>query len=341
MKLINAKKILRVALFSHTHHIIPEGPEVRRITEKLRSRLKDKLLLFPTWEMGTKHTPHFVESWNMYQHLFPTKCLDILCRGKQIFFFFENGLSFNSTLGLEGHWYYFKSNHNERGPLDIYLSNPNYKKFALHFGYQKEINGKSWDITESEIWYDDKRPFGNFRIWTWQDSFNKMKQIGPDLLTTTTPILDINPLVKSLLPNIFFEIATLQSYANSIRMSRRSRMLLCVFMMDHQDYFAGVGNYIKSEVLYKARIHPNRTLGSLNDQEIVNLFYSSLNVISEAYVCGGLTHGTFLDPDGMTGTFVKLVYKREGLLDQNGYIIKRIKTNDKRSTYIVDELQRI
>ena len=303
--------------------------------------MKDKLLLFPSWIEGTKHTSHFIESWSQYQHLFPTKCLDIICRGKQIFFFFENGLSFNSTLGLEGHWYYFKSNRNERGPLDNYLSNPNYKKFALHFGTQVVINNITFEITDTEIWYDDKRPFGNFRIWTWNDSFAKMKKIGTDLLATTTPILDIHPSVRQLLPSIFFEIATLQSYANALRMPRRSNMLLCVFMMDHQEYFSSIGNYLKAEIFYKARVHPNRTLGSLNDQEIVNLFYSCLNVISEAYLCGGLTHGSFLDPDGMTGTFVKLVYKREGLLDQNGFLIKRIKTKDKRSTYLVEEIQRI
>jgi formamidopyrimidine-DNA glycosylase len=319
---------------------MPEGGECRHITDILRSRLKDKQLFFINWLNDTKYTPYFKQTWPNIKHLFPTKCLDILCRGKQIFFFLENGLSFNSTLGTEGHWYYYKSNHKNRRPLDEYLNNYNYRKFSLHFGHEVVINDTIWEISDIEIHYADMLSYGNFTIGNWNDAFLKMKEIGPDLLAATTPILDIHSTVKRYLPPIFFEVATLENYITAIRNPRRSQMLLCVFLLKHQEYFSGVGNWVKCEVLYRSRLHPNRMLGSLSDQEIQILFLNCLTVISDGYKCGGLTHGTFLDPDGMKGMYKVMIYKREGLPDPNGFLIKRIKTKDGRSSYVVEELQR-
>lgn len=96
---------------------MPEAAEIRRITDKLRTRLKDQSLLFVYWLPNTKYSSHFDQLWPSIKHLFPSKCLDILCKGKQLFFFLENGLAFISGLGMEGHWYYFKAGQ----PLDDYI----------------------------------------------------------------------------------------------------------------------------------------------------------------------------------------------------------------------------
>lgn len=318
---------------------MPEAPEVRRVADKLRTRLKDKSLLFIDWLSGTKYSPVFDQTWPYIDKLFPTTCLEIICRGKQLFFFLENGLALISGLGMEGHWYYFKSNFEEREALNKYVTSTNYPKFCLHFGTQTEVNGVSWHISDTEIWYDDMLSYGNFAIINWADASAKMKKIGPDLLATTQPFADIHPSIQRILPSEFFQPATIQNFTSSIRAPRRSQMLLCVFLLTHQEYFSGIGNWIKSEVLYRARLHPNRVLGSLTDQEIQLLFYTCLNVISQGYQCGGLTHGTFLDPDMQKGSFPVLVYKRENQYDPHGFQIKKIATNDGRSTYVVDEVQ--
>ena len=319
---------------------MPEICEIRRITDKLRNRLKDQILLSINWVIGTKYSSIFDKAWSMYKHLFPTKCLDILCRGKQIFFFLENGVSFISSLGMEGHWYYFKSKQEERQPLDNYLSRTNYRKFCLYFGSQVEIDGTSWLVPDTEIWYDDMLSYGNFKVGNWNDAFSKMKELGTDLLAATTPLTDIHSTVKQYLPTEFFEIATLERFSAAIKMPRRSGMLLCVFLLKHQEIYSGCGNWLLCEVLYMSKLHPNRILGSLSDNDIQTLFFTCLNVISNGYKCGGLTHGTFLDPDMEKGHYQVLVYKREGYYDPNGYLIKRIKVATGRSCFIVEELQK-
>jgi formamidopyrimidine-DNA glycosylase len=267
--------------------------------------------------------------------LFPTICLDIICRGKQIFFFLENGLAFISGLGMEGHWYYFKSLADQQE----YLSKNNYRKLCLHFGKKTNKNGILWCFSETEIWYDDMLSYGNFTITNWAEAFNKMREIGPDLLATTRPFDNIHPVVQKALPSEFFQPATLQLFASAIRSPGRSQMELCRFLME-QKYFSGVGNWVKNEVLYHSRLHPNRVLGSLSDQDIELLFSMCLTILNQGYQYGGVTHGTFLDPDFQKGSYQVAIYKREGQLDSNGYQIKRIATKDGRSSYVVEELQK-
>jgi formamidopyrimidine-DNA glycosylase len=329
--------ILSAIIFIYT---MPEAGEIRRITDKLRSRLKGGLLLFIDWLSNTKYSSNMEQIWPAIKNIFPSTCLEILCRGKQIFFFFENGLAFISGLGMEGHWYYLKSTMGERQSLDDYISNINYRKFCLHFGKCIEQNGVIWSISDTEIWYDDMLSYGNFTITIWANAFNKMKELGPDLLAATKPLNNINPIIQQSLPSEFFQQATLQDFISAIRSSRRSQMLLCVFLLKHQEYFSGIGNYLKSEILYRAHLHPNRILGSLFDHEIELLFSTCLITITQAYECGGLTHGTFLDPDMEKGTFSVYVYNREGQHDQYGFLIKKINTNDGRSSYIVEEIQK-
>lgn len=325
---------------------MPEGPEVRRICDKLRLRLKGKLLLWVNPSTlntpDTKFRPYLETILPQIGHLFPTSCLDIVCRGKQLFFFFENGMAFTSSLGLEGHWYYFDS----FVAAQRYKDTHSHGHVCMNFGRRVEDSGtkRIIHISEIQLWYDDSRHFGNFTITDWKGAIEKMKEFGPDLLATSVPLTDIHPIVQRLLPIEFTTYATLPAFIASIRSSRRKHFPLCQFLMK-PEYFSGIGNYLKSEVLYRARLHPNRTLETLTDQEITNLFSICLTTILQAYQHGGLTHGTFLDPDMQKGTFPVQVYKRDGQLDSNGLQIVRIDTYDQgksskpRGSYIVPQLQ--
>lgn len=318
---------------------MPEGPEVRRITDKLRSRVKGKSLLWLELIQNVssqKYIQSLQPLWTQVQHLFPSTCLDVICRGKQIFFFLENGICMFGGLGMEGHWYYF----DRPEAVQNYLSgtssaqNP-HPKFCLHFGKSREIKGFYWQVSQLQLWYDDKRNFGNFTIGTWSDGFAKMAELGPDLLATRHPFKDLHPIVQKALPPLFFEPVTLDRFRSEIISPRRANMNICKFLMEPK-YLSGIGNYLKSEILYRASISPDRTLASLTEVEINRLFSVTLNTISQAYQCGGLTHGTFLDPDMERGTFQKLVYKRAGEYDAQGRSILYSKEFDGRGTYYVN-----
>jgi len=322
---------------------MPEGPEVRRIVDKIRSRLKGKVLLWITTLPGERSlgkNQDFENYLSQASHMFPTTCLEIICRGKQIFFFFENQVAFISGLGMTGHWYYFSTKQNQ-DRLVQYQTTTNYAKFGLNFGREYQQGNTNLLIADTQLWYDDQLKKGNFTITNWAGAIEKMQKIGPDLLATSHPFNDLHPLIRSLLPPIFFQPVTIELFKQAIRAPRRDQMPLCRFLMN-QEYFAGIGNYLKSEILYRARLNPFAPLSKYSDEQIETLLSMTLRTISHAYQSGGLTHGNFLDPDMEKGTFLIYIYKRAGETDQHGYQIQFAsdkESPDHRSTYYVAELQ--
>lgn len=307
---------------------MPEGPEARQIAEKLRSRIQGLQLLSVSLlrtdrltKSGQSCATHreLITKWPQISHLFPSVCLDVITRGKQIFFFFENGIVFNSGLGIEGHWY---------------LNSPGqYTDFALIFG---SLEGP-FQVEQVRIYYDDQIRYGTLSITHYLTAIEKMfRDYGPDFLNIQHP-QEIDSRVRAVLPSEFFQVPTFDLFWSELSLPRRSRMSLCTFLLSHQEYFSGVGNWILNEVCYLARIHPNRILGSISREEAENVFQSVISVISQGYQSGGLTHGTFLDPNKETGKYQTRVYKK--LNDPLGNQVRKIKLNCGRTGYIVDSLQ--
>jgi formamidopyrimidine-DNA glycosylase len=270
--------------------------------------------------------------------------LEIICHGKQIFFFFENQVAFISRLATHGHWYYFDTRQTPEYLRALqYQNGQHYQKFCLNFGREHTLKNSNTIIcaAEAQLWFDDSRGFGDLTVTDWAGAVDKLTTLGPDLLATAHPFTDLHPIIQSILPQTFFQKATLELFHREIRSPRRNNMPLCRFLMN-QNYFAGIGNYLKSEILYRARINPFVFLGELSDHQISTLFPMVLRTISHAYQSGGLTHGNFLDPDMEKGTFPVYIYKREGQLDPNGYTIRFVNKSespDGRGTYYVPELQ--
>ncbi len=108
-----------------------------------------------------------------------------------------------------------------------------------------------------------------------------------------------------------------------------------------QDVFAGIGNIVADESLWKARIHPRRKIASLKLSEVGNLFKALHYVLKKSIRLGGTTMRDWLRPDRSEGQYYKarLVYQRAGEKCQRcSAIIKRIKVAS-RGTFICETCQ--
>lgn len=109
-------------------------------------------------------------------------------------------------------------------------------------------------------------------------------------------------------------------------------------LMD-QSVFAGIGNYIKSEVLYRARISPWRSTSTLTPTECYTLFEAVCDVLTESYNAGGATLATYKSFAGEGNFGEKLrVYKKK--VDPHLRPVKKETTADKRTTWWVPEVQK-
>lgn len=109
------------------------------------------------------------------------------------------------------------------------------------------------------------------------------------------------------------------------------------FLLD-QKRFSGIGNYLKCEILYRARISPYRVLSSLKLEEIERLRVESLQTIKESFQVGGHTMQDYLNPYGKKGEFICQVYGRA--TDPEGRTVAQVELKDNRTTYWVPELQK-
>jgi formamidopyrimidine-DNA glycosylase len=107
-----------------------------------------------------------------------------------------------------------------------------------------------------------------------------------------------------------------------------------------QSLIAGVGNYIKSDSLWLARISPLRKVEELSDLELSNLNRSIKHIMRESFQSGGATIQTYKSFDGSEDGYTRkfLVYNQEK--DPDGNVVTKETTEDKRSTFWVPEVQK-
>lgn len=283
---------------------MPEGPEVTIVRNFMEKQIKNKYILGIFIDRNSKFVSNGIPGMNYFEG--PVKVLDVTNKGKYIFIQIYNEKTeeiyyIYNHLNMEGKWIL------ERGA---------HSNLWMIIGDNKNKN----NIFEKtfELFFNDTRKFGKFEIITVDEYNNKItKDIGPDLLN---------------------EVVTWEQYYNKFKdiTSRTRTMDIAAFLLQ-QKYFSGIGNYLKSEVLYHARINPFRKLSTLTDNEIYNVYTKSLQLIKLAYYQGGMTIKSFVNPfNNNNGGFRPSVYGQ--LHDPNGYTVVISEQKD-RSTHWVEELQ--
>jgi formamidopyrimidine-DNA glycosylase len=101
-------------------------------------------------------------------------------------------------------------------------------------------------------------------------------------------------------------------------------------LLMHQQVIAGIGNIYANEILFRARLHPNREVSRLRGATIIKLYDTMQTVLREAISCGGSSVKDFFAPDGTEGRYKQhhLVYGKEGQPCPNrcGRIIRRLQS---------------
>lgn len=108
----------------------------------------------------------------------------------------------------------------------------------------------------STLYYNDPRNFGTLTIYTTKKDFEKSwDSLGPDILNT--------------------EVDYEEFYS---RLLKKPKTKLSLALLD-QKLIAGIGNYLRCDILWYTKIHYERTISSLSDDEKVLLYDASINII--------------------------------------------------------------
>lgn len=83
----------------------------------------------------------------------------------------------------------------------------------------------------------------------------------------------------------------------------------------NQNLIAGIGNIYADEILFAARVRPDRTANGLTDKEIKRIYENGNKIIKKAIEYRGTTFNNYVDADGKRGNFMnflRIYSKKEG-----------------------------
>jgi len=108
-------------------------------------------------------------------------------------------------------------------------------------------------------------------------------------------------------------------------------------LLMHQQVIAGIGNIYANEILFRARLHPARLAGHVNEPALRRLYRVMQQVLAQAIKDGGSSVRDFFAPDGSEGRYKRrhLVYGKAGKRCPSGCggIIRRLLGADQRSSF--------
>lgn len=231
-----------------------------------------------------------------------TKVESIDVKGKFMHWRFTNGWALWCTYGMSGGWETTRD--------------PKHCAFELYHRYGGP--GLVLEDCVPGLYFNDQRHFGTLKFVkdpTGGLTKKKLGTLGPDMLNDPP-----------------------DARAFSDRLNGRLDRTIAEALMD-QSVVSGVGNYVKAESLYRARLSPHRRVSSLTLPEKELLRSSILDVMRSAYLAGGATIATYRQVDGSSGGAQRrfAVYGHDK--DPLGNPVTNETTLDGRTTWWVPILQ--
>jgi len=188
-------------------------------------------------------------------------------------------------------------------------------------GYWSETKSKHARLAlhtdESVLYFNDTRNFGTIKfVGDKNELIKKLQSLGPDMATSNISDDDLKERL----------------------MFMRSEKTVAQAIMD-QNVIAGVGNYIKSEALYRARISPHRLVKDIEDAEITALNTSIKYIISKSYeLKSKMSMVDFDKYNDPKYNIAMAVYNNKE--DIYGHEVLKEKTKDGRNTFWVPQVQK-
>ena len=258
---------------------MPELPEVEVTRRTLLKFIKNKVI--ENVKINNSNL-RFKIPENFKKIIIGQKIINILRRSKYILIYLNNNYVIISHLGMSG---------------KFLIKNNCYKNFLKTSYYSNELSSKHNHLefifsNNFRVIYNDPRRFGFFILDEASKlEFNKfLNKLGPE------------PLGRNLKKNYLI---------SKMKLTQRTIKTL---LMD-QSFVSGIGNIYANEILFLAKIKPNKISSRLNLVEITRLYLSISKVLKRALKLGGSSIKDFKSLVGQKGRFQNefKVYDREDL----------------------------
>jgi DNA-formamidopyrimidine glycosylase len=271
---------------------MPEGPEVAFLTNNILSKYVGKKLNKIKINYGRYKTHGPPDNFKTFIKMLPIKCVNVYKKGKVIFIEFENNWYIVSKLGLTGWWF--------RDGKEPEWRDINKKNVVFKF-----------NSVEKDLIFSDFRNFGTLTFTNDLEYINQeLNKLAPDITNKNTVFSDIKSRIE------------LQSKKNN----RIEDVII-----DQKLIFSGIGNYLKSEVLYLSKISPLRKIKEITLDEwkiIFKIAQKLTNKMEEILKSNKLDE------------YINEMKVYQKKIDPYGNTIKTKKSKFGRTTFYVSSIQK-
>lgn len=271
---------------------MPESAEVRRLCDEIAPAIG-----FTVEEAEVLSGRYVRTPIPGFKRLTGYKLVNIGAKGKLLVFSFkptnELGIDVHvlSTLGMTGWWHLSDNNvviPSESAPEQFAAYNPKHARLRLRF-------------QDRSLIFTDPRNFGTFKVTTAAGMRQKLREMGPDVA------------IHEMVPEEFWP--RFEKYAK--------KKTIAEVLLD-QRVFCGVGNYMRADALYLARIDPRTPAFELTRREIGTLWANTHLVANAAFADKGIGHHD-------SRRFFNVCYKRRS--DERGNPIESYEDRNGRTVW--------
>lgn len=286
---------------------MPEAPEVEIINKNIKKYFKGSELINYNFIKGKyyKKCPKLFESFK--KDLVSSSAMilyDINRIGKMLILEFKiNKDGYNRTWWVCNHF----GLHGSYRINDINIV-PNYDKGNKNVHISLEF--KKTDSENNYLNYYDTSGFGTSFTF-----YNNIEQYIKYICKNAIDIFDDK-----------FDINIFKNNFEIIKLKSLSKFDIASILINQGYLCSGIGNYLKCEILYEAKISPNRNINDIKDEEL-EVLYKAIIKVCELH----------LSKEGRSQEHLKVYGKK---VDVDGNEIKYENTKDGKKTYWVPEIQK-
>ncbi len=315
---------------------MPELPEVETILRGVLKFTKHK-------SVGKVKISSLSSFYGPKELIEGQKILGMRRFGKALIFDFENGVSMMVHLRMTGQLIYRNLGTESGKDFVKMISQGDFKtelfdKDGFSGGHPSEsfYGGLPNKQTRVEFEICDKTAAGELeQIGTLY--FNDQRKFGFCKVLETSEVEN-----ESFIKKLAKEPWDITDEEFKKNLMRHKKALIKPTILD-QTVVCGLGNIYADESLYFAKIHPERIVESLTDEEIHELLIGARTVMQESIDSGGSTMATYVKADGTKGDYLTKfakVFRREGEpCERCGTEIIKIKVAG-RSTHLCPHCQK-
>ena len=282
---------------------MPEGPELRHSRDHLRQVLCGRH--YPAVKFEILGGRYVKEPFDGYEHLNERLNRSMLTDPYVVYHVDTKGKLMWWTLASSRDKFYFWTTYGMSG---AWMDTPT-RHSAVSFEYSPTLPRK--------VYFNDQRRFGTLKAVFSDDEMRaKLDTLGPDML----------------------DAPALELFISRMRKIKQERQIAEALL--DQRIVSGVGNYIRAEGLYRAKLSPFRKISELTDYDLSILRDSIILVMRESYEARGNSFSTYRTADGKQGNFKDFlrVYGRKH--DPFGSLVTRELADDGRAVWWCKDVQR-